>query len=86
MIGCSCRFASFESGATDRVGRRWLGQTTTIYVGELVVDMYDSAQKNLIWRGVVSKTSDPKAKPQKQEANLNKAVTTLLANDPPGVK
>lgn len=62
------------------------GQTTTIYVGQLVVDMYNSAQKNLIWRGVVSKTLDPKAKPEKQEKNLNKAVTKLLANYPPRVK
>lgn len=62
------------------------GQTTTIFVGQLVVDMYDAAQKNLIWRGVVSKTLDPKAEPEKQEKNLNKAVTKLLANYPPRVK
>lgn len=62
------------------------GQTSTIYVGQLALDMYDSAGKDLVWRGVVSKTLDAKAKPEKQEKNLNKAVTKLLKNYPPKVK
>jgi hypothetical protein len=35
---------------------------------------------------VVSKTIDPKAKPEKQQKNLAKAVTKLLKNYPPPVK
>jgi Domain of unknown function (DUF4136) len=62
------------------------GSTSTIYVGQLALDMYDSANKDLVWRGVVSKTLDAKAKPEKQEKNLNKAVTKLLKNYPPKVK
>ena len=62
------------------------GQTSTIYVGQLVVDMYDSAGKDLVWRGVASKTIDEKAKPDKQEKNLKKAVAKLLKNYPPKVK
>ncbi len=62
------------------------GQTTTIYIGQLAVDIYDSANKDLVWRGVVSKTLDPKAKPDKQEKNLNKAVAKLMKNYPPKVK
>jgi opacity protein-like surface antigen len=62
------------------------GQTTTIYIGELALDMYDAAQKNLVWRGVVSKTLDPKAKPEKRQKNLNKAVTKLLKKYPPEKK
>jgi hypothetical protein len=62
------------------------GQTSTIYIGQLAVDMYDSANHNLVWRGVASKTIDPKAKPEKQEKNLKKAVTKLLKNYPPPVK
>ena len=41
------------------------------------------AGKDLIWRGTVSKTLDPKAKPDKQQKNLNKAVAKLLKNYPP---
>jgi hypothetical protein len=62
------------------------GQTSTIYVGQLAVDMYDSANRDLVWRGVASKTINPKAKPDKQEKNLTKAVAKLLKNYPPGVK
>jgi hypothetical protein len=62
------------------------GQTSTIYVGQLAVDMYDSANHDLVWRGVASKTINPKAKPEKQEKNLRKAVAKLLKNYPPPVK
>jgi hypothetical protein len=38
------------------------GQSSVLYKGQLAVDMYDPANHNLIWRGVASKTLDPKAK------------------------
>ena len=59
------------------------GQTSTIYVGQLAVDMYDSKKHDLVWRGVASKTIDPKAKPEKQQKNLAKAIAKLLKNYPP---
>ena len=62
------------------------GETSTIYVGQLVVDMYDSANKSLVWRGLASKTLDTKAKPDKQQKNLAKAVKKLLKNYPPSAK
>jgi hypothetical protein len=57
--------------------------TSTIYVGALAVDMYDPGKKQLVWRGVATKTLDPKAKPEKRQKNLQKAVTKLLKNYPP---
>jgi len=62
------------------------GSTSTIYVGQLAVDMYDSVNRDLVWRGVASKTLDPKAKPEKQQKNLAKAVKKLLKNYPPTAK
>ena len=62
------------------------GQTSTIYVGQLALDMYASTPHTLVWRGVASKTLDTNAKPDKQEKNLRKAVTKLLKNYPPPVK
>ncbi len=59
------------------------GQTSTIYVGQLAVDFYDSKNHDLVWRGIASKTLDPKAKPEKQQKNLAKAVAKLLKNYPP---
>lgn len=62
------------------------GSTSTIYVGQLAVDMYSQNPQNLIWRGVASKTLDQNAKPDKQQKNLAKAVTKLLKNYPPPIK
>jgi hypothetical protein len=62
------------------------GSTSTIYIGQLALDMYDSANHDLVWRGVASKTIDPKAKPEKQQKNLAKAIKKLLKNYPPVVK
>lgn len=62
------------------------GSTSTIYIGQLAIDMYDSANKDLVWRGVASKTLDPKAKPEKQEKNINKAMAKLFKKYPPEKK
>lgn len=62
------------------------GSTSTIYVGQLALDMYDSSNHSLVWRGVASKSIDEKAKPDKQQKNLTKAVRKLLKNYPPKLK
>jgi hypothetical protein len=62
------------------------GSTSTVYVGQLDLSMYDPAQKQLVWRGVASKTLDPKAKPDKKQKNIMKAVQKLLKNYPPQPK
>jgi hypothetical protein len=59
------------------------GSTSTIYKGQLALDMYDQQKHDLVWRGIVSKTLDQKAKPDKQQKNLDKAVAKLLKNYPP---
>jgi hypothetical protein len=56
--------------------------TTTIHVGGIDLDMYDTAKKELVWEGTASKVIDPKAKPEKQQKNLVKAVSKLLKNYP----
>jgi len=62
------------------------GQTSTIYVGQLALDMYASSPKNLVWRSFASKTIDEKAKPEKQQKNLAKAVAKMMKNYPPDAK
>lgn len=57
--------------------------TSTIYVGSLVLDMYDSGKKQLVWRGTASKTIDTKAKPDKRQKNFQKAAEKLLKKYPP---
>ena len=60
--------------------------TETIYNGTIVIDMYDVSTKKLVWRGAASKTLDVKAKPEKREKNLTKAMTKVFKNYPPVVK
>ncbi len=72
-------------------GARWGGgmtttTTSTIHIGTLVLDMYDPAAKQLVWRGQASKTIDANAKPDKRQKNLAKAMAKLLKNYPPAAK
>ena len=71
------------------VGPGWNGSSDsirTVYKGELAVDMYDSANQHLIWRGVASKSLDPNAPSEKRQKNLDKAVNKLIKDYPPSVK
>jgi hypothetical protein len=96
-IGQEKEYTSFDTGwgyGPGWYGGGWYGggggmttgQTSTIYIGQLALDMYASSPKNLVWRGNASKTLDPKAKPEKQQKNLEKAVAKMLKNYPPQVK
>ena len=76
----------YRGGWYGGPGGMTTGQTSTIYVGQLVLDMYDAANHDLVWRGLGTKTIDQKAKPDKQQKNLNKAVTKMLKSYPPPVK
>ena len=97
-IGQEKEFSSYSTdfGYGPGWGRGWYGggmgstmttgQTTTIHIGELGLDMYDPEQKQLVWRGTATKTLDPKAKPEKRQKNLAKGIDKLLKNYPPQVK
>lgn len=58
----------------------------TIHTGQLDLDVYDSANKRLVWCGTVAKTIDPNAKPEKRQKNLDEAIEKLLKNYPPKKK
>src|SRR5437660_98541 len=67
-IGQEKQFPSFSSGwgyGPGWYGGGWYGhpgagmttgETSTIYTGQLAVDMYDSTSHTLVWRGVASKS------------------------------
>ena len=65
------------------VGGVTTGQMSTIYTGQLALDMYDRKNHWLVWRGVANKTIDIDASQTKQQKNLERAVVTLLKNYPP---
>jgi hypothetical protein len=90
-IGTQKQWNAYSTGWG--AGPRWGGgmgmgtaTSSTIRVGQLDLDMYDSANKRLVWRGTVSKTLDPTAKPEKRQKNLEKAVEKMLKNYPPKKK
>ena len=72
-------FGGWEGGTVT-------GQTSTIPVGMLLIDVYDPAQKRLIWRGDASKTIDLKKDPNKNYKGLQKAMAKLFKNYPPQPK
>ncbi len=94
-IGTEIQFSSYNTGwgyGPGWTGGGWYrgdGGTITgpnyygVYEGQLAVDMNDSENHALVWRGLASKAVDPEAKPDKQQKNLAKAVAKLLKNYPP---
>jgi hypothetical protein len=61
------------------------GMATTsvdnIPVGSLVIDIYDSSTRHLLWRGVA--TDQLSNKPEKNTQKLDKAVSKLFEHFPP---
>jgi len=96
-VGQEKQYTSFDTGwgyGPGWYGAGWYGggggmttgTTSTIYVGQLALDMYSTTPKTLVFRTVASKTIDTEAKPEKQQKNLAKAVTKMLKNYPPAEK
>jgi hypothetical protein len=71
-----------------RFGGGGFGDATTTTenykVGTLVVDLFDTNSKNLIWRGSASDTLSNKS--EKNIKNLDKGVEKLFDHFPPGTK
>lgn len=69
------------------MGPRWnaLGQvtSTTIDIGKIVIDLYDPAKNQLVWRGDAAKALDIKKDPDKNYKDLQKAMAKLFKNYPP---
>jgi hypothetical protein len=83
-------FTTFYNGMPGWVWRGWggMGTTTTSVdydkVGTLVVDVFDSSNKHLIWRGVASDTLS--SKPEKNDKKLESAVEKMFEKFPPKSK
>lgn len=60
--------------------------TTTVHSGKLVLDMYESEKKQLVWRGVIAHSIDANAKPDQKQKHMDQTVAKLLKNYPPAKK
>jgi len=54
-----------------------------IDAGTLVIDMYDTAAKSLVWTGRATKILDPDISREDRQKNLDNAARKLLADFPP---
>lgn len=96
-IGQEKQITSYDTGGYG-YGPAWRGgwygggtgmttsTTSTINIGSVVLDMYDTSNKQLVWRGMASKTVDENAKPEKRQKNMDKAAVKMLKNYPPKKK
>jgi hypothetical protein len=95
-IGSEKQFTAYQSGWGYGPGRygyyggmgssTTYGSTSTIYIGQLDLSMYDPKDKQLVWRGSATKTLDPKANAEKKAKNITKAMAKLLKSFPPKAK
>ena len=46
------------------------GQTSAIYTGQLSIDFYDLQNRDLVWRGVASKTTTQTRSPRSNRRTL----------------
>jgi hypothetical protein len=74
--GYGWRYGGMGGGTTTAT-------STTLNVGTLAFDTYDTAAKKLVWKGTATKTLNPSKDPKKNQERLQKAMDKLLKNFPP---
>ncbi len=64
----------------------WVEQAVpyTYEKGSLILDIIDARKEKLMWRGSIQAELDKTATPQVRAARIEKAVTDMLAQFPPG--
>jgi hypothetical protein len=79
------RWQTYEdwSSAALLDGRIPMRKEVTIDVGTLIIDIYNSSAKKLVWTGSATKTLDPNSSPEQRKNSIDKAAQNLLMNYPP---
>jgi hypothetical protein len=78
--------ATGYGGRYRTMGGMATATSSTIQIGTLALDMYDTAAKAQVWHGTATKTLNPSKDPQKNQEKLQKAMAKLLKNYPPKAK
>jgi hypothetical protein len=78
-------YEDWTAGAGAGWGANRLPQRKQVVVdvGTLILDIYETAAKRLVWEGSASKTLDPKSSSKVRQTNVDKAAKKLLENFPP---
>ena len=90
-VGQDVEWSSFNSGIAWQTGANTLAgfqgattnATTIIRKGWLMIDIYDSSKKKLIWQANAVKTLGKGNDPKKMENNARKAMAKIFKNYPP---
>jgi hypothetical protein len=77
---------AYGMGGGFRFGGMGSATSSTITNGTLVVDIYDAANKQLVWTGRGTKSLSPSKNQEKNVSNLNKAIAKIMKNYPPPQK
>ena len=77
---------AYGMGGGFRFGGMGSATSSAITNGTLVVDIYDAANKQLVWTGRATKSLSPSKNQEKNVNNLNKAIAKVMKNYPPPVK
>lgn len=64
-------------------GGMGMAETSTIQNGTVLVDIYNTVGKLLVWRGTVTETLDPSSNADKNYNKLKGALTKMMKDFPP---
>lgn len=78
------RLEAYSTGGWRRGGGMGSAQLEDYKVGTLVVDVFDTPTKTLLFRGTAADEMADKA--EKNEKKIDKAVSKILKDFPPGSK
>jgi hypothetical protein len=78
------KWESYEDWTDQSPMRQGIGepQKVIIEVGTLVIDMYDTAAKKLVWTARANNTLDPTSSQKERQKRLDKATKELLKDFP----
>jgi hypothetical protein len=86
-------YQTVSTGWGGGYGYRWGGGwgvgTSTTYASEytegtLIIGIFDTGRKELVWNGSGTGTIDPSASPERRDENIQEAVSKILKDFPPG--
>ena len=72
-------------GRYARLGGTGSARVERVYVGTLLIGMFDADSRALVWRGTASRELDLDASPEEREKHLKKATEKMFKKYPPSV-
>ena len=88
FMGTTQEKVDFDTYYTGWGYHGWYGATATqaysYTEGTLIIDFFDGASKQQVWRGMAQGTIDPNISPEGRNARIDEAVQGIFQRFPPG--